>query len=80
LGKDGQWIFATRYPFHLLAHFSRYNNILLRYQGTKKFIFDDEKIKRELDAKKEIPKKKSKFQQRLEDAMRQQQNMKKNKK
>ena len=43
---------------------------------TKRFIFDDEKIKAELDLKKAKPKKKSKFQARLEEAMAQQQQIK----
>ena len=43
---------------------------------TKRFVFDDEKIKAELDLKKAKPKKKSKFQTRLEEAMAQQQQVK----
>ncbi|NNE25713.1 MAG: membrane protein insertase YidC [Saprospiraceae bacterium] len=43
---------------------------------TKRFVFDDEKIKAELDIKKSKPKKKSKFQSRLEEAMAQQQQIK----
>ena len=43
---------------------------------TKRFVFDDEKIKAELDLKKAQPKKKSKFQSRLEEAMAQQQQIK----
>ena len=41
--------------------------------GTKKFLFDDEKIKAELMANKAKPKKKSGFQSRLEEAMKEQQ-------
>ena len=41
--------------------------------ATKKFVFKDEKLREELKAKKAKPKKKSGFQQRLEEAMRQQQ-------
>lgn len=40
---------------------------------TKKFILDEEKIRAKLELKKAKPKKKSKFAQRLEDAMKQQQ-------
>ncbi|MDX1407425.1 MAG: membrane protein insertase YidC [Saprospiraceae bacterium] len=41
--------------------------------GTKKFLFDDEKIKAELMANKAKPKKKGGFQARLEQAMKEQQ-------
>ncbi|MDX1479163.1 MAG: membrane protein insertase YidC [Saprospiraceae bacterium] len=41
--------------------------------GTKKFLFDDEKIKAELMANKAKPKKKTGFQSRLEEAMKEQQ-------
>ena len=40
---------------------------------TKKFVFDDEKIRGELMKNKSKPKKKSGFQSRLEQAMKQQQ-------
>ena len=40
---------------------------------TKKFIFNDEKIRAELEVKKQKPKKRGKFQARLEQAMKQQQ-------
>ena len=40
---------------------------------TKRFIIDEEKVREKLEVKKEKPKKKSKFAQRLEDAMKQQQ-------
>lgn len=40
---------------------------------TKKFVFDDEKLKAELRKKKAAPKKTNKFQQRLEAAMKEQQ-------
>ncbi len=40
---------------------------------TKSFIFNDEKLQEELKAKKAAPKKVNKFQQRMEDAMKQQQ-------
>ena len=41
--------------------------------GTKKFLFDDEKILKELNANKAKPKKKGGFQERLEKAMKEQQ-------
>jgi YidC/Oxa1 family membrane protein insertase len=40
---------------------------------TKKFILDEDKIRQKLELKKAKPKKKSKFAQRLEEAMKQQQ-------
>jgi len=43
---------------------------------TKQFVFKDEKLQAELKAKKAKPKKKNGFQQRLEEAMRQQQEIK----
>lgn len=52
--------------------FSQLMNIL-QTVITKKYVFDDEKIKAELDLNKAKPKKKGKFQQRLEEAMKQQQ-------
>ena len=58
--------------------FSQLMNIL-QTVITKKYVFDDEKIKAELDLNKAKPKKKGKFQQRLEEAMKQQQ-MQQNKK
>jgi len=42
---------------------------------TKKFVFKDEKLRAELDANKNKPKKKGGFQNRLEEAMKQQQEM-----
>ncbi|MBL0082646.1 MAG: membrane protein insertase YidC [Saprospiraceae bacterium] len=42
---------------------------------TRKFIFDDEKIRKELDLQKNKPKKKGGFQSRLEEAMKQQQRL-----
>jgi YidC/Oxa1 family membrane protein insertase len=58
-----------------------FSNLINIFQtiGTKKWIFNDEKIKAELFKNKEKPKKKSKFQSRLEDAMNQQQKMKEEK-
>lgn len=41
--------------------------------GTKKFVFNENKLRAELQRKKSKPKKKSSFQQRLEEAMKQQQ-------
>ena len=52
--------------------FSQLMNIL-QTVITKKYVFNDEKIKAELDLNKAKPKKKGKFQQRLEEAMKQQQ-------
>ncbi len=42
---------------------------------TKKFVFKDEKLRAELDANKSKPKKKGGFQERLEEAMKQQKEM-----
>jgi YidC/Oxa1 family membrane protein insertase len=42
---------------------------------TRKFIFDEEKIRKELDLQKNKPKKKGGFQSRLEEAMKQQQKL-----
>ena len=47
---------------------------------TKNFVFDDEKIRKELMVQKSKPKKKSKFQQRMEEAMKQQQQIQAQKK
>ena len=47
---------------------------------TKKFVFDDEKIMAELNIQKAKPKKKSSFQSRLEEAMKQQQRLQEQKK
>lgn len=47
---------------------------------TKKFVFKDEKLQEELKAKKSKPKKVSKFAQRMEEAMKQQQSIQANKK
>lgn len=43
---------------------------------TKRFVFDDEKILAELNKQKSKPKKKGRFQERLEEAMKQQQQVK----
>jgi len=45
---------------------------------TKKFVFKDDKLRAELDVSKNKPKKKGGFQQRLEEAMKQQQELAKN--
>ena len=72
-------------PLMFLVYFNTYASGLTCYMFfsqlisimqtiiTKKFIFNDEKIKAELDINKAKPKKKGKFQQRLEEAMKQQQ-------
>ncbi len=52
--------------------FSQLMNIL-QTVITKRYVFDDDKIKAELNLNKAKPKKKGKFQQRIEDAMKQQQ-------
>ena len=46
----------------------------------KKYLIDDKKIRATIDANKVKPKKKSGFQSRLDDAMKQQQAQKDNKK
>lgn len=43
---------------------------------TKRFVFDDEKILLELNKQKSKPKKKGRFQEKLEEAMKQQQQVK----
>ncbi len=48
--------------------------------GTKKFVFNEDKIREELLKKKEKPKKTSKFQERMQAAMKQQQQMQQQKK
>ncbi len=52
-----------------------FSNLLNIFQtvGTKKFMFDDEKIKAELEANKKKPKKKGGFQERLQKALEEQQ-------
>ncbi len=46
---------------------------------TKKFVFDDDKLRLELETQKNKPKKKGGFQSRLEEAMKQQQELQKSK-
>lgn len=46
---------------------------ILQTTITKRFFIDEEKIRAKLEIQKEKPKKKSKFTQRLEEAMKQQQ-------
>ena len=67
-------VFFNNYASGLTCYmfFSNLFNILQTVR-TKALIFDEKKIKAELDEKKKIPKKKSKFQSRLEEAMKQQQ-------
>ena len=81
-------------PIMFLGFFNTYASALTCYMFfsnlinilqtviTKRFVFNDEKLLKELDKKKAKPKKKGGFQQRLEEAMRQQQEIqaKKNKK
>jgi YidC/Oxa1 family membrane protein insertase len=56
----------------LYLFYSNLINILMTV-GTKKFVFDDAKIKAELDRNKEKPKKKGGFQERLQKALAEQQ-------
>ena len=81
-------------PLMFLVYFNNYASGLTCYMFfsqlmnvvqtvvTKSYIFDDDKIMAELQKNKETPKKKGKFQAKLEDAMKQQQlqGKKKNKK
>jgi YidC/Oxa1 family membrane protein insertase len=53
---------------------------ILQTTITKRFFIDEEKIREKLEIQKEKPKKKSKFTQRLEDAMKQQQALSEQKK
>jgi YidC/Oxa1 family membrane protein insertase len=66
--------FFNSYASGLTAYmfFSNLINIL-QIIVTKNFIFDNDKIRKELEIAKSKPKKKSAFQSRLEDAMKQQQ-------
>jgi len=68
------FVYFNNYASGLTCYmfFSQLMNIL-QTVITKKYVFDDEKIKAELNLNKAKPKKKGKFQQRLEDAMKQQQ-------
>lgn len=72
-------------PIMFLVFFNNYSSGLTCYMFfstlftilqtiiTKKFVFDEEKILKELEIKKAKPKKKGGFQERLEEAMKQQQ-------
>ncbi len=53
---------------------------ILQTTITKRFFIDEEKIRAKLELQKDKPKKKSKFTQRLEDAMKQQQELAEKKK
>ena len=66
--------FFNSYASGLTAYmfFSNLINIL-QIVITKNFVFDNDKIRKELEVAKSKPKKKSAFQSRLEDAMKQQQ-------
>ena len=68
--------FFNSYASGLTAYmfFSNLINIL-QIIVTKNFIFDNDKIRKELEIAKSKPKKKSAFQSRLEEAMKQQQEM-----
>jgi YidC/Oxa1 family membrane protein insertase len=67
-------VFFNNYASGLTAYmfFSTLINII-QTVVTKKFVFDEEKIRAELELKKDKPKKKNTFSQRLEEAMKQQQ-------
>jgi YidC/Oxa1 family membrane protein insertase len=69
--------FFNTYASGLTAYMF-FNNLINIFQIiiTKNFIFDDEKIRKELMIQKSKPKKKSKFQTRMEEAMKQQQQVK----
>ena len=73
-------VFFNNYASGLTCYmfFSNLFNIM-QTVITKRFVFDDEKIKAELEVQKAKPKKKkSSFQERLEEAMKQQQQIQKN--
>ena len=67
-------VFFNNYASGLTAYmfFSNLINVLQTIL-TKRFIFDDAKIRAELELKKDKPKKRNSFSQRLEEAMKQQQ-------
>ena len=69
-------VFFNSYASGLTVYmfFSNVFNILQTVL-TKKFVFKDEKLRAELDVNKSKPKKKGGFQSRLEDAMRQQEEL-----
>jgi YidC/Oxa1 family membrane protein insertase len=67
------FVFLNQYASGLTCYLL-FSNILNITQtiGTKKYLIDDEKIKAQLTKNKEQPKQKSKFQQRLDKAMKEQ--------
>jgi len=67
-------VFFNNYAAGLTAYmfFSNLINIVQTIV-TKRFIFDDDKIRAELELKKDKPKKKNSFSKRMEEAMKQQQ-------
>lgn len=69
-------VFFNSYASGLTAYmfFSNIINVL-QTVATKRFVFDDAKIRAELELKKDKPKKKNSFTQRLEEAMKQQQKL-----
>ena len=71
-------VFFNGYASGLTCYmfFSNLFNIL-QTVGTKKLVFDEDKIREELLAEKEKPKKKNKFQAKLEEAMKKQQEIQK---
>jgi YidC/Oxa1 family membrane protein insertase len=71
-------VFFNNYASGLTCYmfFSNLFNII-QTVVTKKYVFDDEKLRAELDIQKQKPKKKGGFQSRLEEAMKQQQELQK---
>ncbi len=68
------FFFLNNYASGLTCYLLFSNTInIIQTVGTKNYIIDQEKIKDQLNANKANPKKRSKFQQRLEDMMREQQ-------
>ncbi len=69
-------VFFNSYASGLTAYMF-FSNIINVAQtvATKRFVFDDAKIRAELELKKDKPKKKNSFSQRLEEAMKQQQKL-----
>ena len=74
-------VFFNNYASGLTAYmfFSNLINIIQTIV-TKRFVFDDNKIRAELELKKDKPKKKNSFSKRLEEAMKQQQKVAEDKK
>lgn len=74
-------VFFNNYASGLTAYMFMSNLInIIQTIGTKRFVFNDERIMAELNKNKDKPKKRGKFQSKLEDAMKQQQANQKKKK